>query len=80
MSLEKLREILPEVFCPVIKAEIIEGDNAVITSEITKEIEALHKTKFSEILTLNYVLQEYGTYMQPKQKRVLQTLVKNLVN
>lgn len=71
MNLDNLRAILPELFNPVIKAETIEGDNAIVTGEITKEIEKLHKQKLAEILTLNYILHEYGEYMQTKQKRVI---------
>ena len=61
--MSNLKDILPELFTPEIKAEYVDKDNAIIVTQIKDEIDKLHKQKLCEVLTLHYVLQEYGDFL-----------------
>lgn len=45
--------------------------------DISKIIDGLHEKKITEILTLHFILKDCDSKMNMRQKRVLQTLMKD---
>ena len=80
IDVENLKLILPELFNPQIKAEFVAEDNSKTISLINDEIKKLHKQKLCEILSVHYILEEFGKLLQPYQSRVIATLLHSLLN
>ena len=75
--MEILKVIVTDIFNPVIHYVDTTNDDNETCLKITKIIENLHDQKITEILTINYVLKECDAKINMRQKRVLQSLMKD---
>lgn len=48
--------------------------------EITREIEKLHDAKKRQILTLHYIMKEFGSVLQHEQKKEMGLLMQQILD
>lgn len=59
-------EILPQIFDPVIKAELLDGDNAIFGLKMKEKINEMQNEVLAEILVLEYILNSQGELLNQK--------------
>ena len=70
MTNNKLKEILPKLFNPVIKADVSSNDNIDLAIILQEEIQRLHLVQLKEILTIDFITSIMKPDM-PSQKKFL---------
>lgn len=86
MTNNKLLEILPKVFSPVIKADISSQDNIELAIVLQEEVQRLHNCQLKEILTIDYIcsvmkpdMPVQKKFLNKEQMSVMAGLVKKLL-